>query len=185
MTIPKEGSHSGYCSGLLSRRSERGAWVRVPYLPPYALLAQLDRVPGYEPGGCTFESCTRRHYENSLVWPSPSGLRLEVVALASWVQIPSVTPKCFHGEMPEWLNGTAWKAAGSKGHLGSNPSFSAIFLGLAQPGQSSAFGTRRPRVQILHPRPFSCGQGRMVRHQPSKLWKRVRFPLPAPTIPPY
>ena len=27
----------------------------------YAPVAQLDRVPGYEPGGHTFESCRARH----------------------------------------------------------------------------------------------------------------------------
>ena len=28
----------------------------------YAPVAQLDRVPGYEPGGRTFESCRARHF---------------------------------------------------------------------------------------------------------------------------
>lgn len=39
-----EDSHSGYCSGLLSRRSERGAWVRVPYLPPFFQHWKIARM---------------------------------------------------------------------------------------------------------------------------------------------
>ena len=32
-------------------------------MPPHkAPVAQLDRVPGYEPGGRTFESCRARHF---------------------------------------------------------------------------------------------------------------------------
>ena len=34
----------------------------IPIVPPLnAPVAQLDRVPGYEPGGRTFESCQARH----------------------------------------------------------------------------------------------------------------------------
>ena len=34
----------------------------LPIVPPLnAPVAQLDRVPGYEPGGRTFESCQARH----------------------------------------------------------------------------------------------------------------------------
>jgi hypothetical protein len=32
------------------------------YFRPFAPVAQLDRVPGYEPGGRGFKSCRARHY---------------------------------------------------------------------------------------------------------------------------
>ncbi len=31
-------------------------------IPSFAPVAQLDRVPGYEPGGRGFKSCRARHY---------------------------------------------------------------------------------------------------------------------------
>ena len=39
--------------------------VRIPPSPPFAPVAQLDRVPGYEPGGQRFES-SRAHHTDSL-----------------------------------------------------------------------------------------------------------------------
>ncbi|SVA59221.1 uncharacterized protein METZ01_LOCUS112075 [marine metagenome] len=33
-----------------------------------ALVAQLDRVLGYEPSGCRFDSCRARHTQKSLFY---------------------------------------------------------------------------------------------------------------------
>lgn len=41
--------------------------------------------------------------------------------------------------------------------VGSNPTMPAKYLGVAQSVKSAWFGTRRPKVQILPPRPI-CGE---------------------------
>ena len=43
----------GWCNILLPR---------VIYHEFSAPVVQLDRIPGFEPGGCRFESCRVRHY---------------------------------------------------------------------------------------------------------------------------
>jgi hypothetical protein len=41
--------------------------ARILIVPPLnAPVAQLDRVPGYEPGGRTFESCQARQFRKGL-----------------------------------------------------------------------------------------------------------------------
>jgi hypothetical protein len=48
-----------------------------------ALVAQLDRVPGYEPGGRGFESCRARHRTNSKTDISMSVFLLEAAFFPS------------------------------------------------------------------------------------------------------
>ncbi len=40
----------------------QGVIVGIILASKYAPVAQLDRVPGYEPGGHTFESCRAHHF---------------------------------------------------------------------------------------------------------------------------
>ncbi len=48
--------------------------------------------------------------------------------------------------------------------------------------QSAWFGTKMSQVRILFSRPFLCRYSLMAELQPSKLFVRVRFSLPAPKI---
>ena len=51
----------------------------------YAPVAQLDRVPGFEPGGREFESLRARHFVNKLLYGAflQSGLPEELVQTPS------------------------------------------------------------------------------------------------------
>ena len=42
-------------------RSKAASGVRIPASPPFASVAQLDRVLGYEPSGRRFESSRMHH----------------------------------------------------------------------------------------------------------------------------
>ena len=46
-------------------RSKAASGVRIPASPPFASVAQLDRVLGYEPSGQRFESFRVRHLLSS------------------------------------------------------------------------------------------------------------------------
>ena len=54
------------CDGSLAklvRQLTATQWplVQIRQEPPLALVAQLDRVLGYEPRGCGFDFCLARH----------------------------------------------------------------------------------------------------------------------------
>ncbi len=48
-----------FCRSVVDALTRRGAIGIMPR--SYAPVAQLDRVPGYEPGGRAFESLQARH----------------------------------------------------------------------------------------------------------------------------
>ena len=56
-------SRSHHVGKRLRLSDRRGNLLESPALAP---VAQLDRVPGYEPGGRGFESCRARHYIKGL-----------------------------------------------------------------------------------------------------------------------
>ena len=63
-TCYRTGQIISYLHPLLSGLDSGGPG---PYsTAPHAPVAQLDRVPGYEPGGRTFESCQARQFRKGL-----------------------------------------------------------------------------------------------------------------------
>src|SRR5690606_31099740 len=92
------------------------------------------------------------------------------------------------GGVPEWLKGTDCKSVGSA-YVGSNPTPSTILRCAAcacqdralQDGELLQSQSRlKGSAETAHGRGYSS----MVEQQPSKLNMRVRFPLPAPALPP-
>ncbi len=49
-----------FCNEITGKSLD-SRWMLLDNAPPYAPVAQLDRVPGYEPGGRRFESFRARH----------------------------------------------------------------------------------------------------------------------------
>ena len=47
---------------------------KFPFFIPYALVAQLDRVTGYEPVGQGFESLQARQQKDHICLPDKCGL---------------------------------------------------------------------------------------------------------------
>ncbi len=94
------------CMGQLPNKS----LIRKKY---YAPVAQLDRVPGYEPGGRRFESFRARHFHKNLqifrnvkisieaVWQAPYYTNKEIakvvspgLAFLTHARSPRPVPQC-------------------------------------------------------------------------------------------
>ena len=60
-----EGSNPSLTARLSWSRDDQLSGVKT-HVTNCALVAQLDRVPGYEPGGRRFESSRARHLQKAL-----------------------------------------------------------------------------------------------------------------------
>src|SRR5258708_16538954 len=63
--------------------------VILLYFAPFAPVAQLDRVPGYEPGGRGFKSCRARQTNEG------------VAMLRPLLHFRPVTDLCHHRQLPQ------------------------------------------------------------------------------------
>ena len=70
-------------------RSKAASGVRIPASPPFASVAQLDRVLGYEPSGRRFES-SRMHHISRMVELGTKYHRVSKNYCASVAQLDSV-----------------------------------------------------------------------------------------------
>src|SRR4029077_8445116 len=64
-------------------------------MPPFAPVAQLDRVPGYEPGGRGFKSCRARQFLQGVVRKSDDPLAFGGDFSASRRGVRCTTPMNF------------------------------------------------------------------------------------------